>query len=126
LPVSLDERIEQDGIFCFKIKLRGNDLESDVSRTEKVFAVAKESSAKRGRQEILLSVDTNEQCEGPEYRVSYLEELREASPEANPRQFVRSANGAIGATDSFPGLVNIRDGVAHWPEKSPPRVGLGY
>ncbi len=231
LPVSLDEWIERDGIFCFKIKLRGNDLEWDLSRTEEVFAVAMESSAKSGRQEIFLSVDTNEQCEGPEYCVSYLEELRAASPEAfdallyleqpterdlrkhsfdmrpvaavkpvvadegirelddvdaafelgwsgaalktckgqtfalltaaktaaagkiytiqdltnpglalvqsiglaarlsplkgveaNARQFIPQANDSIAA--NFPGLVSIRDGLAHWPEKV--GRGLGY
>lgn len=82
LPVSLDEWIERDGIFCFKIKLRGSDLEWDLSRTTEVFAVAKEYSAKRGAKEIFLSVDTNEQCDEPEYCVAFLNKLREISPEA--------------------------------------------
>jgi len=231
LPVSLDEWIERDGIFCFKIKLRGNDLEWDLSRTEEVFAVAKECSAKRGVKEFFLSVDTNEQCDSSEYCVSFLEQLRAASPEAfdallyleqpterdlrkhsfdmrpvaalkpvvadegireledvdaafelgwsgtalktckgqtfalltaaktaaagkiytvqdltnpglalvqsvgltarlsplkgveaNARQFIPFANDSI--ANRFPGLVNIRDGLAHWPEET--AAGLGY
>ncbi len=82
LPVSLDEWIERDGVFCFKIKLRGKDLEWDLARTKEVFAVAKESLAKRGRDEIFLSVDTNEQCESPDYCVAFLEELRVSAPQA--------------------------------------------
>jgi L-alanine-DL-glutamate epimerase-like enolase superfamily enzyme len=231
LPVSLDEWIERDGVFCFKIKLRGNDLEWDLTRTQEVFAVARECSAKRGCEKLFLSVDTNEQCESPEYCVAFLKELRAASPEAfdallyleqpterdlgrqsfdmrpvaaikpvvadegiqqlddmdvafelgwsgtalktckgqtfalltaaktaaagkiytiqdltnpglalmhsvgmaarlsplkgveaNARQFIPFANESI--AERFPGLVNIREGVAHWPDKS--AFGLGY
>jgi len=82
LPVSLDEWIERDGVFCFKIKLRGNDLDWDLWRTKEVFEVARSCCAARGQDGIFLSVDTNEQCESPEYCVAFLNKLREISPEA--------------------------------------------
>jgi L-alanine-DL-glutamate epimerase-like enolase superfamily enzyme len=82
LPVSLDEWIEKDRVFCFKIKLRGNDLEWDLRRTREVFEVARGCLAATGQNELFLSVDTNEQCESPEYCVEFLSKLQEISPQA--------------------------------------------
>ncbi|NLA06365.1 MAG: hypothetical protein GX872_01895, partial [Firmicutes bacterium] len=42
-PVSLDEWIKKDGIFCFKIKLRGNDLAWDIQRIADINEVVKEN-----------------------------------------------------------------------------------
>lgn len=80
LPVSLDQWIARDGIFCFKVKLRGNDLDWDVARTQAVAEVAAEALANQGREEFYLSTDSNEMNESPETVVEYLEKLREASP----------------------------------------------
>jgi hypothetical protein len=82
LPVSLDEWIERDGVYCFKVKLKGADLQWDVERTAAVAAVAEESLKKRGRREYFLSVDSNELCPDPEAVVEMLERLRERSPQA--------------------------------------------
>jgi L-alanine-DL-glutamate epimerase-like enolase superfamily enzyme len=82
LPVSLDQWVRRDKLICLKIKLRGNDLEWDVTRTREVVNVAHEVQAEYGRDELYFSADTNEQCESPEYIVEYLMKLKEASPKA--------------------------------------------
>ena len=76
IPVSLDEWIAHDGVFCLKVKLRGNDLAWDLDRTKQVFKVAKETLLKKGIDVLYLSVDMNEQCRSPEYCVEFLEKLR--------------------------------------------------
>lgn len=84
-PVSLDEWIARDGVFCLKVKLRGNDLDWDVERTLAVHQIAKQELAKRGQTDLHLTADTNEQCETPEYLVEMLTRIREASPECYDR-----------------------------------------
>ena len=42
LPVSLDQWIKQDGVFCLKVKLRGHDLDWDVDRIVSVGRAARE------------------------------------------------------------------------------------
>jgi L-alanine-DL-glutamate epimerase-like enolase superfamily enzyme len=83
LPNSLDEWIRRDGVFCLKIKLRGNDLAWDLERTQAVSRVYHEVRA-RVRPDLperpFLTVDTNEQCESPEYMIEYLRRLREQTP----------------------------------------------
>jgi len=82
LPVALEEWIERDGVFCFKVKLKGNDIEWDVERTKAVAEVARESLMKLGKRKFYFSVDSNEMCESPEYVKEYYIKLREASKEA--------------------------------------------
>ncbi|MCD6289437.1 MAG: hypothetical protein J7M34_02955 [Anaerolineae bacterium] len=82
LPNSLDRWIERDQLKCLKIKLRGNDLEWDLNRVLEVYRVAREVQESQGRDELYLSVDTNEQCESPAYMVELLHRLQEASPGA--------------------------------------------
>ena len=77
LPNSLDEWIERDGLFCLKVKLRGNDLEWDVERMIEVAAVAEEIHARVGEERLHLSADTNEMCESPDYVIALLERVRE-------------------------------------------------
>lgn len=84
-PVSLDEWIARDGVFCLKVKLRGNDLDWDVARTLAVFQIGKDELARRGQTEMHLTADTNEQCDTPEYLVEYCARLRETSPECFDR-----------------------------------------
>ncbi len=83
LPVSLDQWIERDGIFCFKVKLRGTDIEWDVERTAQVAAVIEETYERLGMdRRFYLSGDSNEMNESPETVVEYLVKLRERAPRA--------------------------------------------
>lgn len=82
LPNSLDRWIERDQLKCLKVKLRGNDLDWDLNRILDVYRVAQEVLARQGRDELYMSVDTNEQCESPAYMAELLHRLREASPGA--------------------------------------------
>ncbi len=84
-PVSLDECIARDGVFCLKVKLRGNDLEWDVNRLLAVFRVGKQELAKQGVEVLHLTADTNEQCESPEYLIEMLHRVREGCPECYDR-----------------------------------------
>lgn len=81
-PVSLQEWIRREGVYCFKVKLSGTDVAADVERTGEVAAVARESLQERGREDLYLSVDSNEMCPSPEAVVEYLEKLRERYPRA--------------------------------------------
>jgi len=80
LPVSLEEWIERDGVFCLKVKLRGNDLDWDVKRTKAVAEIASEALKRKGREEFYLSADANEMNPNPEATLEYLRKLRRASP----------------------------------------------
>jgi L-alanine-DL-glutamate epimerase-like enolase superfamily enzyme len=84
VPNSLDEWIERDGVFCLKVKLRGNDTEWDVERTLAVSRIYHESrDACRGDlpERPVLTTDFNEQCQSPEYVIEYLTRVREQAPE---------------------------------------------
>ena len=82
LPVSLDDWIERDGVYCFKVKLKGTSLEWDVARVVAVARVVEEALARQGRDTYFLSVDSNEMCPAPEYVVEMLEAIREQAPRA--------------------------------------------
>ena len=83
MPVSLEEWIERDGLVCFKVKLRGDDIDWDVERTVEVADVVAHTHARLGiRTGFHLSTDSNEMNESPETVVEYLEKLRERSPQA--------------------------------------------
>ena len=84
IPNSLERWIERDGVFCLKVKLRGRDLEWDIARTLDVSRIYHEVRAARRpslRARPLLTADTNEQCESPEYIVEYLAKVRERAAE---------------------------------------------
>jgi L-alanine-DL-glutamate epimerase-like enolase superfamily enzyme len=78
LPVTLEEWIDRDGVFQFKVKLKGSDLDWDLARILAVHRVA----SSRLATEPVLTVDPNEQCASPAYGVELLMRLREAGPEA--------------------------------------------
>ena len=78
-PADLRAWIERDGVFCLKIKLRGNDIAWDVQRTLDVDRVAREVLAGQGRDELYLTSDANEMCEDVGYVVEYLSRVREKS-----------------------------------------------
>jgi L-alanine-DL-glutamate epimerase-like enolase superfamily enzyme len=89
MPVSLERWIERDGLFCFKVKLRGTDIAWDVARTAAVANVVDECLSRhrtgRGRKEFFLSIDANELCESPDVVLEYLAKLKEVSPLAYDR-----------------------------------------
>lgn len=82
LPVSLDDWVKTDGLFCLKVKLRGNDLDWDLQRTIDVYRIGVESRAGLPESPIYLTGDTNEMCDTPAYMEELLTKLREKSPEA--------------------------------------------
>jgi len=85
LPVSLDEWIKRDGLFCFKIKLRGNDIDWDVKRTKAVTEVIIDTLESEGRKEFYLSVDSNEMHPSPDAVLEYLVRIKREVPEAFER-----------------------------------------
>lgn len=82
LPVSLDEWIEKDGLFCFKIKLSGSDIKWDVERTADCAAVISEELARRRKDSFYVTIDSNEMNESPETVAEYLIKLKEKSQKA--------------------------------------------
>lgn len=82
LPVSLDEWIERDGVFCLKVKLGGVDIDWDVERTKAVAEVASETLKPMGQERFYLSVDSNEMNKNPDATLEYLRKLKKASPMA--------------------------------------------
>ena len=80
LPVSLEEWIERDGIFCLKVKLSGINIDWDVERTKAVAEIAQETLKKKGRDKFYLSVDSNEMNVNPEATLEYLRRLKKSSP----------------------------------------------
>ena len=78
LPNSLDEWIRRDGFFCLKIKLKGTDLQWDLTRIEEVARIAHEVQKEK---DLFFSIDTNEQCESPEYVVELLNRLKKDHPD---------------------------------------------
>lgn len=80
LPCSLDAWIGRDGVYGFKVKLRGADMDWDIDRVLAVYTVAAETLARP--DPIHISVDANEQCESPAYMVEMLRRLQEANDAA--------------------------------------------
>ena len=81
-PADLAGWVKRDGVFCHKVKMRGNDLDWDVERTVDVHHVVREALAGSGRSEVYLTSDANEMCRDVEYVIEYLHKVRERSPEA--------------------------------------------
>lgn len=80
LPVSLEEWIERDGVFCLKVKLSGTDISWDVERTKTVAEIAQQALKRRGLESFYLSADANEMNRNPEATLEYLRKLRRLSP----------------------------------------------
>jgi len=81
-PVSLDQYIRREGIFCLKVKLRGNDLEWDIQRLLDVYRLAEETLPPEKHDSIAMTADANEICPNAEYAVEMLTKVKEASPRA--------------------------------------------
>jgi L-alanine-DL-glutamate epimerase-like enolase superfamily enzyme len=78
LPVSLTQWIAREGVYCLKVKLRGNDLTWDIERTIEVYRVAAQALINHGlKHSPRLSVDSNEMCPNPEYVIEYCRRLEE-------------------------------------------------
>jgi len=83
-PNSLDDWIARDGVFCLKVKLRGNDLAWDLERTtavSNIYHEVREGARPNLPPRPFLTADTNEQCESPDYIVEYLRKLTERAPQ---------------------------------------------
>ncbi|OGS22254.1 MAG: hypothetical protein A2252_06750 [Elusimicrobia bacterium RIFOXYA2_FULL_39_19] len=78
LPVSLEKWAEADGLFCLKVKLRGKDLQWDVDRFVDVVKVTHKSN--KEAKEFFFTVDTNEQCETPQYMIDFCMKVKEKYP----------------------------------------------
>jgi len=69
LPVTLDQWIQRDGLFCLKIKLRGNDAGWDYERIVRVGRIARAHGVR------YLSVDFNCTVTDPAYVNAILDRL---------------------------------------------------
>lgn len=76
-PTTLREWIRRDGLFCLKVKLRGNDAEWDLDRLLRVGAVAREEGVQ------WLSADFNCTVRDPAYVNEVLDRLATRDPEAD-------------------------------------------
>ncbi len=80
LPNSLDDWIAAQGMHCLKVKLRGHDLDWDVERMLAVYRIGMEELGKLNRaDELLMTADTNEQCDSPQYIIEMLAHIKEQS-----------------------------------------------
>ncbi len=84
-PVSLDEWIRAEGMYCLKVKLRGNDLDWDVERVLAVHRIGRQELPNLDITELHLTVDTNEQCESPDYIIEMLHKIKEQSEDCYER-----------------------------------------
>ncbi|MEQ8849919.1 mandelate racemase/muconate lactonizing enzyme family protein [Botrimarina sp.] len=75
-PETLREWIEQDGLTCLKIKLRGADPEWDFRRLESVAAVAADYDVRH------LTADFNCTVTDPKYVTAVLDRLEREHPQA--------------------------------------------
>jgi L-alanine-DL-glutamate epimerase-like enolase superfamily enzyme len=80
LPVSLEEWIERDGVFCLKVKLSGVDIDWDVKRTKAVAELASDILRRKGQDVFYLSADSNEMNASPDVTLEYLRKLKRESP----------------------------------------------
>lgn len=79
LPRSLESWIAQDGVYCFKSKPSGIDLDADREMVSTIYHVAREKSR---RESLFISLDANEQCESPAYMIELLHQLQAEDPAA--------------------------------------------
>ncbi len=84
-PNSLEDWIAKEGMYCLKVKLRGNDLEWDIDRTIQVHDIGRRELDKLGIEPLHVTADTNEQCESPGYIIEMLHKIQERSPECYER-----------------------------------------
>ncbi|HVL22612.1 MAG TPA: mandelate racemase/muconate lactonizing enzyme family protein [Thermomicrobiales bacterium] len=78
--IPLTEWIASDGVFSFKVKLKGKDLAWDTSRLIDVFDVATRSAGAAGP--VRIFGDLNEQGPSMEYILALIDGVKTRSPEA--------------------------------------------
>lgn len=82
LPNCLEDWVAHDGMFCLKVKLRGNDLDWDLQRLLDVYRIGLEGNRLWKREQVYLTADTNEMCDSPDYMVELLCKLKERNQKA--------------------------------------------
>ena len=85
LPETLPEWIAWSGLVRIKIKLSGEDLAWDVSRTLAIDRIAAEAQARRRVTDWSYCLDFNERCPNVEYVLECLRQIRAGSPEGFER-----------------------------------------
>jgi L-alanine-DL-glutamate epimerase-like enolase superfamily enzyme len=85
LPNSLAEWIIADGLNHLKLKLEGNNLQSDVARVLEIDRVAAKVEAGRGVHEWYYSLDFNEQCPNVDYLLHFIDQMKKGSPKSFDR-----------------------------------------
>jgi L-alanine-DL-glutamate epimerase-like enolase superfamily enzyme len=80
LPNTFEEWIARDGLFRFKIKLNGGNLEADFARTVRIDQIVARTLPARGVGDWKYCLDFNEGCPNVAYLLEYLRRLREATP----------------------------------------------
>jgi L-alanine-DL-glutamate epimerase-like enolase superfamily enzyme len=78
-PVTLDQWIEQDGLTCLKVKLRGTDLDWDIERLLRVGACGLARGVRH------FCADFNCTVDDPAYVLSALQAITAASPDLAAR-----------------------------------------
>jgi L-alanine-DL-glutamate epimerase-like enolase superfamily enzyme len=80
LPNTFEEWIARDGLFRFKIKLNGGNLEADFARTVQIDRIVARTLPARGVPDWKYCLDFNEGCPNVAYLMEYLRRLRAATP----------------------------------------------
>lgn len=81
-PVSLEEWIEQDRLFCFKVKLKGKSPDEDAARTLAVAECIEKTTVRLGIADYYLTIDQNEMCDSPGFDIEYAKKLKEKNARA--------------------------------------------
>jgi L-alanine-DL-glutamate epimerase-like enolase superfamily enzyme len=85
LPETLPEWIERDQLTHFKIKLNGADLKADVERVVSIERAAAETQRRLGIPQWKYCCDFNERCKDVGYLMSFLDQIKQRSPEVLTR-----------------------------------------
>ena len=85
LPETLPEWIERDQITHLKIKLNGADLKADVERVVSIERAAAEKQRRLGVKQWKYCCDFNERCQDVGYLMSFLDQIKQRTPEVLTR-----------------------------------------
>jgi L-alanine-DL-glutamate epimerase-like enolase superfamily enzyme len=81
LPNTFEEWIARDGLFRFKIKLNGGNLDADFERTVRIDRIVARVLPTRGVKDWKYCLDFNEGCPNVGYLLEYLRRLKAATPD---------------------------------------------
>src|SRR5262245_2706990 len=85
LPETLPEWIEWNRITHIKIKLNGADLKADVERVVSIERAAAETQRRLGVSQWKYCCDFNERCQDVGYLMSFLDKIKQRTPEVLTR-----------------------------------------